>query len=181
MAFDVTHWLASGLPIAVQYAPLAAVVIALVSLGFAISSRRLAGQAHDLAMQKDARQAPLLDVDALEATQHVAANGDQRIDVHVQITNRSEVATSIRNVRIQVQVQGRRATEEVSPAVSTPRTPQLAVPTALAARETKQGWLRFELPAARIAGWRVGSYDLVVRDADTRAARFDGLALKREP
>lgn len=88
---DVMHWLTAGLSVAVQYAPLAAVAIALVSLGFAISSRRLAGQAQELAKQKDARQAPLLDVDALEAVQHVAVNGDQRIDVHVQITNRSEI------------------------------------------------------------------------------------------
>lgn len=177
------QWFANVLPLAREYAPLGAAIIAVVSLGFAISSRRLAGRAYRLAEQKEARQAPLLEVDVIEALQHLAANRDQRIDVHVQITNRSEVATSIRDVRISVQHQrhSRRLVEEVTPAARTARGNPLNVPIALSARETTQGWLRFELAAARIADWRVSSYDLIVRDVDARPTRFDGLALKREP
>jgi len=179
---EIARWLAEAVPAILKFAPLLAVLVAGAALWVAISSRRLAGRVHQLNLQKEARQAPLLSMDVIEGLQHIAINRDQRIDVHVQITNRSEVATSLRDARLWVQHQrdAGLASEEVSPTTTHPREPALVVPTTLSPRGTIQGWLRFELPEARIAGWTVASYDLVVRDADARITRWGGLALKRE-
>ena len=179
---EIAHGLTEALPGILKFAPLLAVLVAGAALWVAISSRRLAGRAHQLNVQKEARQTPLLSMDVIEGLQHIAVNRDQRIDVHVQVTNRSEVATSLRDARLWVQHQrdAGLASEEVSPTTTHPREPALVVPTTLSPRGTIQGWLRFELPEARIAGWTVASYDLVVRDADARITRWGGLALKRE-
>lgn len=179
---EIAHWLTEALPAILKIAPLLAVLVAGAALWVAISSRRLAGRVHQLNAQKEARQAPLLSMDVIEGLQHIAINRDQRIHVHVQVTNRSEVATSLRDARLWVQHRhdAGLASEEISPTTTDPREPALVVPTTLTPRSTIQGWLRFDLPQARIAGWTVASYDLVVRDADARITRYDGLALKRE-
>jgi hypothetical protein len=176
---DVPEWAVGWLTVAPLLAlPIATVaaLVAFTSLCVAVSSRRLAGKAHDLNVAKNDRQAPRLDINVVEARARASADHDQTIDVRLVVTNQSEVATSIRSARLWLRYTG--GSEEVSPAGVQPLSPAFLVPRSLNVRDTAEGWLRFELAGPRIADLQVDSYDLVIRDADDRPTEFSRVALR---
>jgi len=158
-----------------------AFVVSVAALLTAISSRVLAGKSYALAKSKEDRQATMLDLEVIETLQTILANGDRVIQVELRITNRSEVAASLRgaNLWLAYKKQGDDHTTEVAPVESGVRSPSFPLPTKLDSRSTEQGWLRFEMPSHRTAGWTILSFDLVVTDTDSRVFKHEGLSVKR--
>lgn len=158
-----------------------AFAVSALALIVAISSRRLAGKSYRLAEKKEDRQAAMMDLYVIETLQTIDAAGNRTIDVDFEITNRSEVASSIRSAGLWLNYENRGNAHrtEVSPAKSGIPAPAFPVPGPLDGRNTVRGWLRFELAARRTAGWTVLSFDLVLKDTDSRAVTYEGLSVNR--
>jgi len=113
-----------------------AFVVSVAALLTAISSRVLAGKSYALAKSKEDRQATMLDLEVIETLQTILANGDRVIQVELRITNRSEVAASLRgaNLWLAYKKQGDDHTTEVAPVESGVRSPSFPLPTKLDSR-----------------------------------------------
>jgi len=164
----------------VAIAPIAALLLSGAALWVSISSRRVSGKAFKLAEAKEDRQAPMLDLEVVTTTSATNATRDRVIDVDIRVTNRSEVASSIRSASLWVSYtkNGHDNRVEVSPDLSAATAPAFPLPCKLDARDARQGWLRFHLNSARIKGWSITAFDLVLLDTDSRTVTYKGLSVK---
>jgi len=174
-------WLVAVAPLLSVAVALVAAVVAAISLGIAASGRKTARKSLGIAERAEASAAPEVELYLNSARQFSAGDG-YVVLIHIQVVNRSHSAIWVRKAGLWVQYSlgDQVVRSEVTALKTNPnKTPPLAFPLELKARQVADGWLAFNITGTRTNGRPVLRQSLTLTDTDGHDWTLDDLKAGR--